>query len=104
MSFRIYSATRKVGIAVEDQPLESTSIDEDERARQRSRRIWQRDREHEMAAAIIGDREKWLSIIAEQDKKLAAQEKELAARDKEIAAIEKEIAKRRAQLGQSKLA
>ncbi|MDR1440202.1 MAG: PD-(D/E)XK nuclease family transposase [Clostridiales bacterium] len=115
---------RKEGISVAYQMLTSISTNEDERARFRSRRIWQQDREHEMAAAIIGEREKWVPIVAEKDAaladkdaiiaddKIALADKDAAIADKDTALADKDaaiadkdalIAKLLAQLGQSQL-
>jgi hypothetical protein len=58
---------RKEGICVAYEMLTSISADENERARFRSRRMWQMDREHEIASVNY----KWEKIVADKDKTLA---------------------------------
>jgi hypothetical protein len=75
--------------------LTSISTDENERARFRSRRIWQRDREYEIGfinskwEKIVADNKK---SLADKDKSLADNKKSLADKDKSIADKDKSIA------------
>ncbi|MDR1204535.1 MAG: Rpn family recombination-promoting nuclease/putative transposase [Peptococcaceae bacterium] len=54
---------RKEGISVAYEMLTSISADENERARFRSRRMWQMDREHEIASVNY----EWEKIVADKD-------------------------------------
>jgi hypothetical protein len=61
--------------------LTSISTDEDERARFRSRRMWEMDRAHEKAAREIE--------LNEMKKQLADKDKTLADKDARIAELER---------------
>jgi hypothetical protein len=84
---------RKEGISVAYEMLTSISADEKERAHFRSRRMWQMDREHEIASVNY----KWEKILADRDKELADM---VADRDKELADKDAIIAELRAKLGE----
>jgi predicted transposase/invertase (TIGR01784 family) len=69
---------RKEGISVAYEMLTSISTDANERARFRSRRMWQMDRDHELA--VINS--KWEKVVADKDELFA---KSLADKDKSLA-------------------
>jgi hypothetical protein len=85
---------RKEGISVAYEMPTSISTDENERAHARSRRMWQMDRDHELA--VINS--KWEKIIADKDelfaKSLADKDKSFANKDKSLADKDKLLADR----------
>jgi hypothetical protein len=89
---------RKGGISVAYEMLTSISTDENERARFRSRRKWQMDRDHELA--VINS--KWEGVVADKDAKIAEKDELLADKDKSLADKDAEIARLLAMLGEPK--
>jgi hypothetical protein len=89
---------RKEGIYVAYEMLTSISTDENERARFRSRRIWQMDRDHEIAVAHEKARLEFEKVIADKDKSLADKDKSLADKDKSLADKEAALADKDAAL------
>jgi predicted transposase/invertase (TIGR01784 family) len=79
----------KEGIQVAYEMLTSISTDENERARFHSRKMWQMDRDHEMAVARIEGEEranaKWQSVVAEQAKRAEEQAKRIAELEARLA-------------------
>ncbi|MDR0670964.1 MAG: Rpn family recombination-promoting nuclease/putative transposase [Oscillospiraceae bacterium] len=105
--------SQKEGIFVAYEMLTSISADENERARFRSRRIWENDqahnravREHEIAeavsSAVSDEREKWASVVADKDARIADKDKSLADKDARIADKDARIAELERQLGERK--
>jgi predicted transposase/invertase (TIGR01784 family) len=86
----------KGGISVAYEMLTTISTDENERARFRSRRIWQRDREYEIG--FINS--KWEKIVAENKKALAENKKALAESKKALADKDKSIADKDAMIAE----
>ncbi|MDR1194114.1 MAG: Rpn family recombination-promoting nuclease/putative transposase [Peptococcaceae bacterium] len=80
----------KGGISVAYEMLTSISTDENERARFRSRRIWQRDREYEIG--FINSN--WEKIVADKDKSLADKDKSIADKDAMIAELRAKLDER----------
>jgi hypothetical protein len=65
---------RKEGISVAYEMLTSISTDENERARFRSRRMWEMDREHEKAVwehELHDVNSKWEKVVADKDAEIA---------------------------------
>jgi predicted transposase/invertase (TIGR01784 family) len=79
---------RKEGISVAYEMLTSISTDENERARFRSRRMWEMDRAHEKAARDI-ELNEMKKQLADKDKTLADKDKTLADKDARIAELER---------------
>jgi hypothetical protein len=73
---------RKEGISVAYEMLTAISKDENERARFHSCRMWQFDRQHELASVIYDTKEEYETLIAniitENDKALEEKDKALA--------------------------
>ena len=86
------------GIYVARETLQSISQNPDERARFRSRRIWQQDREHEMAVAINKVHAEYEPLLADKDAKLADKDAKLADKDAKLADKDAELTVLRAQL------
>ena len=76
--------------------LQEISKDEHERARLRSRRMYEMDRESDkLTSEEIGEireREKWQKVVAEKDTKLNEKDSELTAKDLEIKQLQLKIA------------
>ena len=66
------------GLAVASELLMSISKDERERAIFRNRRIAIADQESNMAQALLNEREKWQSVVAEKDATLAEKDAQIA--------------------------
>jgi predicted transposase/invertase (TIGR01784 family) len=79
---------QKGGISVAYEMLTTISKDADERARFRSRRMWQMDRAHEMAAARIQgeerERAKWEKVVADRDAENTLLRDQLAALQRQL--------------------
>ena len=84
-------AKTKEGIAVATEVLQSISQNPDERARYRSRRIWQRDREHDEAVARNEVRREYEPLLAKKDAEIAKKDAEIAKKDAEIAHMHAEV-------------
>jgi hypothetical protein len=83
---------RKEGISVAYEMLTSISTDANERARFHSRRMWQMDRDHELASVVHDTNAKWEKVVADKDKSLADKDEMLADKDKSLADKDKMLA------------
>ena len=96
----IIKAKEEIGMATS--LLREISKDEHERARLRSRRMWETDRISDLLTSEeigeIREREKWQSIVADKDAKLADNEAKLADKDAKLADKDAEIARLKAEL------
>ena len=96
----------KKEIAMAASLLREISKDEHERARLRSRRMYEMDKESDrLTSEEIGEireREKWQLVVAEKDAKLADKDAKLADKDAKLIDYQKEVARLKAELEKRK--
>ena len=87
-------AKKREGIKVAQEVLTTISQDEHERARYRSRRIWEQDRECERVLRERENalREQEMQEMALREQKITFNEQEMALREQDIALKEQDIA------------